>query len=238
MNKGELKVQSLVPGSPTELKVSNKINPLSWANGPKTAKPRKDMDESAMKSEGRSNSEIREKKQNPLQTWGREQREWNSSRCALGAPLPRGPSAGSVRGCVPHSSMKRRKRSAEGAPGLAGRVMRDLCFSSSPSRVARCPRKRRAVSWWARACLRIVYGCSFLTCQEWNLRWGACHVVTHSSIFSPALTHVMRSMGVNSGINSEGRRESIGQGEGWGHTRVTASISAAPQAQETAILKK
>lgn len=102
----------------------------------------------------------------------------------------------------------------EGAPGLAGRVMRDLCFSSSPSRVARCPRKRRAVSWWARACLRIVYGCSFLTCQEWNLRWGACHGVTHSSIFSPALTHVMRSMGVNSGINSEGRRESIGQGEG------------------------
>lgn len=45
-------VQSLVPRSQTEVKVSNKINLQNQANSPKMVKPRKDMDVSRMASKG------------------------------------------------------------------------------------------------------------------------------------------------------------------------------------------
>ena len=91
-------VQSLVPGSQTEAEFSHKTSLLNWANIPKTAKPRQDMDKSGPKDKA-----LQRNRKNKIhrRSKGREQPKWNSTAACVVTLSPLGLCADSPCMAVP-----------------------------------------------------------------------------------------------------------------------------------------
>ena len=183
-------VQSLVPGSQTEAEFSHKTSLLNWANIPKTAKPRQDMDKSGPKDKA-----LQRNRKNKIHRRSKGRNSPNETPL-LPVWWPCLPWGSVPTPCMAVPPTVTWKEASTALSAMSGSVcVFNLRGLLSLLTVSCCYHGLPSAAWWACAFLQIFHCCSFLFCQKWNWRCGACNVITHSSI-SPALTHnrIVKSM--------------------------------------------